>query len=92
MALILSCPSMPPPRRRLLIGLGAVPAALTIYLRARLPETPRYTMQASGSKHLHWTLSQEETAANAGLLGSLLQFMRWLSADGYDVLNAATHV
>jgi PHS family inorganic phosphate transporter-like MFS transporter len=32
---------------RLLIGLGAVPAALTIYLRARLPETPRYTMQVN---------------------------------------------
>ena len=30
---------------RLMIGLGAIPAAATIYLRAKLPETPRYTMQ-----------------------------------------------
>ncbi|GAB4823954.1 hypothetical protein N2152v2_011000 [Parachlorella kessleri] len=32
---------------RLCIGLGAVPAAATIYLRARLPETPRYTAQVT---------------------------------------------
>lgn len=37
---------------RLCIGLGAVPAALTIYARAKLPETPRYTMQVTNNLRL----------------------------------------
>ena len=28
---------------RIIIGLGCVPAVLTIYLRSKLPETPRFT-------------------------------------------------
>jgi PHS family inorganic phosphate transporter-like MFS transporter len=33
---------------RLLLGLGAVPAAAVIYLRSRMPESPRYQVQVQG--------------------------------------------
>ncbi|MGH3274766.1 MAG: MFS transporter [Streptosporangiaceae bacterium] len=33
---------------RLMLGLGAVPAAAVIYLRARMPESPRYRVQQQG--------------------------------------------
>lgn len=33
---------------RLMLGLGAVPAALIIYLRARMPESPRFTAEVLG--------------------------------------------
>ena len=33
---------------RLLLGLGAVPAAAVIYLRRRMPESPRYQAQVAG--------------------------------------------
>ncbi|HUD78425.1 MAG TPA: MFS transporter [Streptosporangiaceae bacterium] len=33
---------------RVLLGLGAVPAAAVIYLRARMPESPRYRAQVQG--------------------------------------------
>ncbi len=33
---------------RVLLGLGAVPAAAVIYLRARMPESPRYQAQVQG--------------------------------------------
>ena len=33
---------------RVLLGLGAVPAAAVIYLRSRMPESPRYQMQVQG--------------------------------------------
>ncbi len=33
---------------RLLLGLGAVPAAAVVYLRTRMPESPRYQMQVQG--------------------------------------------
>jgi len=33
---------------RVLLGLGAVPAAAVIYLRARMPESPRYQVQVQG--------------------------------------------
>jgi MFS family permease len=33
---------------RLLLGLGAVPAAAVIYLRSRMPESPRYVAQVDG--------------------------------------------
>ncbi len=33
---------------RVLLGLGAVPAAAVIYLRARMPESPRYQAQVRG--------------------------------------------
>ena len=33
---------------RVLLGLGAVPAAAVIYLRCRMPESPRYQVQVQG--------------------------------------------
>ena len=33
---------------RILLGLGAVPAAAVIYLRRRMPESPRYAVQVQG--------------------------------------------
>ena len=33
---------------RVLLGLGAIPAAAVIYLRSRMPESPRYQMQVQG--------------------------------------------
>jgi MFS transporter, PHS family, inorganic phosphate transporter len=33
---------------RILLGLGAVPAAAVIYLRMRMPESPRYQLQVQG--------------------------------------------
>ena len=33
---------------RLLLGLGAVPAAAVVYLRAKMPESPRYQAQVQG--------------------------------------------
>jgi MFS transporter, PHS family, inorganic phosphate transporter len=33
---------------RVLLGLGAVPAAMVVYLRRRMPESPRYQLQMQG--------------------------------------------
>ena len=37
---------------RVLLGLGAVPAAAVIYLRSKMPESPRYQMQVQGKGEL----------------------------------------
>ena len=37
---------------RILLGLGAVPAAAVIYLRSRMPESPRYQIQVQGKAEL----------------------------------------
>jgi MFS family permease len=34
---------------RIMLGLGAVPAAAVIYLRSRMPESPRYQVQVNGN-------------------------------------------
>jgi MFS family permease len=36
---------------RILLGLGAVPAAAVIYLRRKMPESPRYQVQVRGQAH-----------------------------------------
>jgi PHS family inorganic phosphate transporter-like MFS transporter len=36
---------------RILLGLGAVPAAAVIYLRRKMPESPRYQVQVQGRAH-----------------------------------------
>ena len=33
---------------RLLLGLGAIPAAAVIYLRSKMPESPRFKAQVQG--------------------------------------------
>ncbi len=35
---------------RVLLGLGAVPAAAVVYLRSKMPESPRYTAQVQGMR------------------------------------------
>ena len=35
--------------RRLCLALGSVPAALTLYFREKMPETPRYTLHKEGN-------------------------------------------
>eukprot|EP00667_Euglena_gracilis_P008355 EG_transcript_8458 len=37
---------------RITIGIGAIPAALTIYLRMKLPESPRFTAQVDNDEEL----------------------------------------
>src|ERR1700722_6957334 len=36
---------------RVLLGLGALPAAAVVYLRSRMPESPRYQAQVQGRRH-----------------------------------------
>ena len=35
--------------RRTVLALGAVPAAMTLYFREKMPETPRYTLHKEGN-------------------------------------------
>lgn len=37
---------------RIILGMGAIPAALTFYLRAKLPESPRFTAQVDNDEEL----------------------------------------
>ena len=36
---------------RILLGLGAVPAAAVVYLRSKMPESPRFETQVQGKAH-----------------------------------------
>lgn len=58
---------------RICIGLGAVPAALTIYARLTLPESPRYTVDVIGDKEAAWKALEEK---------------KWISAEDKEKLNA----
>ncbi len=56
---------------RLLLGLGAVPAAAVVYLRRRMPESPRYQAQVQGhgaraAEQLHRFSDGAVTAATSG--------------------------
>jgi PHS family inorganic phosphate transporter-like MFS transporter len=50
---------------RLVLGLGAVPALLTVYFRTRLPETPRFSLAAGRT--------EEAARAVADLTGNRIQ-------------------
>jgi MFS family permease len=50
---------------RLLLGFGAVPAAAVIYLRTRMPESPRYQEHVKGAAHV---AAQEVAAFSGGVL------------------------
>ncbi|GAB5587936.1 hypothetical protein Unana1_02836 [Umbelopsis nana] len=58
---------------RICIGLGAVPAALTIYARLTLPESPRYTVDVIGDKEAAWKALEDK---------------KWISAEDKEKLNA----
>ena len=51
---------------RLLLGLGALPAAGVIYLRAKMPESPRFTAQVSGE---HTQAAADAAAISGGVVG-----------------------
>ncbi|MDA8360091.1 MAG: MFS transporter [Actinomycetota bacterium] len=61
---------------RLMLGIGAIPAASVIYLRRRIRETPRYTMSVQGdaattAKTVEWvTGEQPAVRLNGGGTGS----------------------
>ncbi|MDA8311194.1 MAG: MFS transporter [Actinomycetota bacterium] len=52
---------------RLMLGLGAIPAASVIYLRRKIRETPRYTLSVKGdvattAKTVEWVTGQQPAA------------------------------
>ena len=52
---------------RILLGLGALPAAAVIYLRTRMPESPRYQIQVQGkAKQAASQMSDFTAARSAG--------------------------
>jgi MFS family permease len=74
---------------RVLLGLGAVPAAAVIYLRRKMPESPRYQVQVQGKAEQaaaqlsHFTDGQVNGDASAGPrhelgLRAFLTNRRWL--------------
>jgi len=74
---------------RVLLGLGAVPAAAVIYLRTRMPESPRYQVQVQGkaeqaaARMSDFTDGQVSGNGQAGLqhemgLRAFLTNRRWL--------------
>jgi PHS family inorganic phosphate transporter-like MFS transporter len=55
---------------RLMLGLGAIPAASVIYLRRKTRETPRYTLAVRGdasttAETVRWTLGEPTAAASS---------------------------
>jgi PHS family inorganic phosphate transporter-like MFS transporter len=55
---------------RLMLGLGAIPAASVIYLRRKIRETPRYTLAVRGdlattAETVRWTLGDDAPTASA---------------------------
>ncbi|MGN6792139.1 MAG: MFS transporter [Streptosporangiaceae bacterium] len=74
---------------RVLLGLGAVPAAAVIYLRRKMPESPRYQIQVQGKAEQaaaqlsHFTGGQVNGDGSAGLrhelgLRAFLTNRQWL--------------
>jgi MFS transporter, PHS family, inorganic phosphate transporter len=51
---------------RVLLGLGAVPAAAVLYLRTRMPESPRYQVQVQGQTARAATEIAEFTSGQVG--------------------------
>ena len=64
---------------RLLLGLGAVPAAAVIYLRARMPESPRFQARVKGEARLAASEADKVLRGRARWRGGL---RRWHEADG----------
>src|SRR3984957_4175113 len=52
---------------RVLLGLGALPAAAVVYLRSRMPESPRYQAQVQGRRHE--TLSESSASTGGAVTG-----------------------
>ena len=59
---------------RLMLGLGAIPAASVIYLRRRIKETPRFTLDIKGDTEatieaMTWTLGDQAPTDFNGIVG-----------------------
>lgn len=57
---------------RLMLGFGAVPAASVVYLRRKIKETPRFTMDVKGDvkstiEAVRWTTGKDVETGNASL-------------------------
>src|SRR5580692_8489612 len=68
---------------RILLGLGAVPAAAVIYLRCRMPESPRYrahreSLSAEAASDAQGAAVRPVTPASASGLRAFLTSRRWL--------------
>ena len=86
---------------RILLGLGAVPAAAVIYLRSRMPESPRYQVQVQGkaeqaaSQLSDFTGGQvngngKVSGSGAGSVGHQMGLRAFLSNRRYLILLAGT--
>jgi PHS family inorganic phosphate transporter-like MFS transporter len=56
---------------RIMLGLGAIPAASVIYLRRKIRETPRYTLSVQGdaaatARTVEWVIGQQPSALANG--------------------------
>jgi PHS family inorganic phosphate transporter-like MFS transporter len=80
---------------RILLGLGAVPAAAVIYLRSRMPESPRYQVQVQGkaeqaaSQISHFT-GGKVNGNGAGSIRHQMGLRAFLTNRKYLILLAGT--
>jgi MFS transporter, PHS family, inorganic phosphate transporter len=80
---------------RVLLGLGAIPAAAVIYLRSRMPESPRYQMQVQGKGEQAASQISEYTGGRvngnaASASGHQLGLRAFLTDRRYLILLAGT--
>jgi PHS family inorganic phosphate transporter-like MFS transporter len=80
---------------RLLLGLGAIPAATVIYLRRRMPESPRYQVQVLGNGAQAEAQMREFTAGAVSANGTVgaqqrMSLKDFLTHPRLRVLLAAT--
>ena len=80
---------------RVLLGLGAVPAAAVIYLRSKMPESPRYQMQVQGKGEQAASQISEYTGGRvngngAGVSQHQLGLRAFLTDRRYLILLAGT--
>jgi PHS family inorganic phosphate transporter-like MFS transporter len=81
---------------RLMLGLGAVPAASVVYLRRRMPESPRFTARVAGRSQAAARELEAYSGGAIDLAGALdemparLSLRRFLSSPRYLAMLAGT--
>ncbi|MGH3170434.1 MAG: MFS transporter [Trebonia sp.] len=75
---------------RLLLGLGAVPAALVVWLRRKLPESPRYTAQKQAAQKQPGNTMPNNEVPNAAALKQVIGLKAFLTNRRFLVLLAGT--
>ncbi len=80
---------------RIMLALGAVPAAAVIYLRTRMPESPRYQVQVQGNAELAASQMTEFTDGQvsgngAGAVGAEMGLRAFLTNRRYLIMLAGT--